>query len=163
MRVTHSSYVWEFFYRWRRVKIITVLKSSFIFSLRWLITFPRCCLLPGETCVQRNREREVTPLSPWAQTKLRDGTWVLKGGISDPAEMKWCQPLSYHMAEFNLCDPHVLKPVEQSKVAADGAQGRPRGLSWTAGAYNETEGFFFVCRGKTIVFKWAVYTSVRWQ
>ena len=39
--------------RWRCVEIITVLKSRFIFSLRWLITFPRCCLLPGVTGVQR--------------------------------------------------------------------------------------------------------------
>ena len=84
-----------------------------------------------------------TLLSPWTQTKLRDGTWVLEGGISDPAETKWCQPLSYHMTEFNLFDPHVLKPVEQSKGAADEAQGRPRGLLWTASAYNETEGFLF--------------------
>lgn len=41
--------------------------------------------------------------------------------------MKWRRALSHHMAACDLCDRHVLKPVELSK-GTDEAQGHPRGL-----------------------------------
>lgn len=54
--------------------------------------------------------------------------------------MKWCQPLSYHMAEFNLCDPHVLKPVEQSKVLLMKLKGIQEGFYELRGSgYIENE------------------------